>query len=197
VTSDPAGAALAVEVADVAARAGRRTLVLDLSGASQGPPWMPDDNEVVPEADPGGRQFDLLSAQCGEDPRAAYNNPTRVRKGLDGLLERYDVLIVHGAGLLEGGDRINMVAVCAATDGAILVCPTGEVGVPDVQRAVQLLHGAGAKVVGTVLDDRANPLLADDVARVVSRALAFAPGLGARVAGRIRRSSLLRAPLFP
>ncbi|MDX2158559.1 MAG: hypothetical protein SFW09_18825 [Hyphomicrobiaceae bacterium] len=198
VETDPVTTSLAKDVAEVAARSGRRTLVLDLAGSSTAPGWLPGDDMVEPAPDATGRKFDSLRAPAGAAARAAYNNPERVGDALDGLLASYDLVILCTAGLIDDrDDRVNAVAAGAATDGIILVCPTGLVTVTKLQRAMQLVAAAGGKVVGTVLDDRANPLLVDELSDVVQRTLAFVPPVGRWLAERVRRSEFLRTPIHP
>jgi hypothetical protein len=189
--------ALVREVAEVTGLSGLRTLVLDVSGSNVGPAWVPHAAEVVPVADPQGLHFDVLSSPASSQARATYNNPARVAAALDGLLERYDLVLIAAAGVTDDDDdRINAVAACAAADGIVMVCPMAEVPVALVERAMQLVTAAGGKVVGTVTDDRSNPTIGDDMARATRRLLSFAPGLADRIAGWLSRRELLRAPVF-
>lgn len=196
VEADAGTLALACDLAEVSARSGLRTLVLDLTGDLGGPTWEPGVDTASPEPDLNGRRFDRLTASMSADGRAAFNNPARVSAELDRQFENYGLIVLHIAGLVQDGrGRINSVAAGAAADGIVLLCPTGGVRLATARSVMSDLTAAGGKVIGTVLDDRSNPNLGDDIARAAEHVLPFLPGIAATIAGWARRSPFLRTPI--
>ncbi|MEZ5853690.1 MAG: hypothetical protein R3D67_02695 [Hyphomicrobiaceae bacterium] len=197
VDTDPASRTLAVQVAAVAAGSGRRTLLIDLADGGEGGHWHPGKSDAPVGKDAAGRGFDTLSAPDDEEGRAAFNNPSRISEALDGLLETYDLVLLHASGLItDGAWPVNPIAACAATEGVVMVLPVGEVPAQKLERSVALLEAAGARVVGTVIDDRGNPSLGDDMARGAERVFSFAPPIGRWLAKKLRGSDFLRTPIF-
>lgn len=195
---DVATAEVAREVADVCARSGRKTLVIDLSGSEIGPSWMPGCETSEPTVDADGGAFHVLSAPNTFAARSAYNNQTRLAEALNQQFASYDLIVLYLAGLSDAKDgRINGIAAAAAADGIVIVCPTNEATTAAMHDAMELVSAAGGKVVGTVLDDRNNPMLSAEVARAARRTLSFIPPLARWAETRVLRSPLLRTPLFP
>ncbi len=197
VDDDAATRELAVAVAAVAARSGRSTLLVDLANGGQGASWQPSDAAVPIGPDVQGRGFDVLSAPVDEEGRAAFNNPTRIGEALDAMLDKYELVLLHVPALLaESGSPVNPIAACAATQGVVLELTVGDVSATRLERAVALLEAAGAHVVGTIVDDRNNPSLGEDMACAAENMFRFAPPLARWFAGKLRASEFLRTPIF-
>lgn len=194
--TDQASAETARQVADVAGRAGRKVVVIDLSGTAIGPTWLPGGS-AMPEPDPAGGAFHCVSAPTTLEARAAYNDQLRMSAAIDRQFADYDLVILSLAGLGEiSGDRINAVAAGAAADGIVVVCPTNLTTQSQIQDAMELVEAAGGKVVGCVMDDRANPTLASEVGTSLRQSLWFLPPLARWAAKRAERSSLLQCPTY-
>lgn len=194
--TDSGSAETARQVANVAGRAGRKVVVIDLSGTTIGPTWLPGES-AMPEQDPAGGSFHCVSAPSTLEARAAYNDQLRVSAAIDRQFADYDLVILSLAGLGEvSGDRINAVAAGAAADGIVVVCPTNMTMQSQMQDAMELVEAAGGKVVGCIMDDRANPSLASEVGLSLRRSLRFVPPLARWAGKRFERSALLQCPRY-
>ncbi len=197
VKHDPAWSAMARDVASVCAKAGLRSVVVDVSGSEIGPSWIPGDGRAQPAPDADDPSIDVVSAANSIQARAAFNNRSRLSVGLTEELAGYDLVVLSLAGLGEDrDDRVNAVAAASAADGVLLVCPTNQIAQSEFQDTINAVLGAGGTIVGTVMDDRSNPMLGDDMARVAQRALGFMPPLARWAAKRLRSSAALNSPIY-
>ncbi|MBA2670119.1 MAG: polysaccharide biosynthesis tyrosine autokinase, partial [Gemmatimonadetes bacterium] len=73
-----------------------------------------------------------------------------VRQLLRRLCERFDMIVIDTPPLLAGADASNL---GAAADGVLLVVRAGSTAKNAATHALAQLHSAGAKVVGSVLND--------------------------------------------
>ena len=78
-------------------------------------------------------------------------SPEAVREALEWGASGYDWIIVDGPPVLESPDAAPIAAVA---DGVVMVIEAGRTKKPVLQRAVELLRKAGARVLGSVLNRR-------------------------------------------
>ncbi|MGN7613791.1 CpsD/CapB family tyrosine-protein kinase [Magnetococcales bacterium HHB-1] len=85
--------------------------------------------------------------------------------------------------------------VSSHCEGTLLIVLAGVTSTVSVQTATQKLSDAGARLVGTVFNDRFNPSLADELCRETHRFDRWLPKLMQKLRSRIRRSALLTVPV--
>jgi hypothetical protein len=197
--------ALIRDVASVTGSAGVATLVIDLTGErgavggiSNGARWMPRGNvtqAIRPIA--SGHGFDVVSCALGESARASFNDPRRVKEGLSVQFAGYDLVLLDLPGLLEQDNRhLNAVAVAAACEGVVLVCATGEELAGEISDAVSLVRAAGGTFMGSILDDRSNPTVAQEIGRFAVQRRSFARLLPRRVLAWLAKRSSMSIPIY-
>ncbi len=86
---------------------------------------------------------------------------------------------------------LSGVTVAAAADATILVTLAGRTPASQIRAARDALNAAGARLIGTVLNDRDNPSLLSELERETYRVAPLLPRLMANLRGRMRRSALL------
>lgn len=181
--------------------AGKSTLVVDLNLHA---PMM---EPALPLEDRAERR-PLLAAPG----LVSYSGDDQVYTGITAPSGRAVVMRLSEPGVLEGqieqwrgtfdtvlidtppvnhvnGRNIPAERICAACEGALLVVLAGYTTEPMVHSAAEKLGQAGARLVGTVLNDRDNPPLRDELLREASRLEPLWPRLAAwlkRLIGRNR-----------
>ena len=78
-------------------------------------------------------------------------SPDSVREALEWGANGYDWIVIDGPPVLESPDAAPIAAVA---DGVVMVVEAGRTKKPVLQRAVELLRKAGARVLGSVLNRR-------------------------------------------
>ena len=82
-------------------------------------------------------------------------------------------------------------AVAAAAEATVLVALAGVTPIPVIRDAWNRLEGAGAHLLGTVLNDRDNPSLLAELERETFRLSRWLPGAMAALRRRLQRATLL------
>lgn len=196
---------------------GRRTLLVDLNLDNPGlsnrlgverAPWRVDTPEVIDTSRgvdatlasqapiPSNAGVRLLSAPTGtlEDEQALmrFREPAPLRGAIERWLEQYDV-VIFDTSPLNAINRANIPAerISAACDGALLVVLAGRTPEASIRAAKAKLDAAGVNLLGSVLNDRFNPTLADELCRETERLDRLLPRSMARLRKAIRSSSFL------
>ena len=133
----------------------------------------------------------VLAALRPEDAEA-WRNPA----ALAGQAARWEAdwgLVVFDTAPIISLDQepVPATAVASAAECAVLVTLAGRTSVTTIREARARLAGAGANLIGTVLNDRDNPSLLTELEREAHRFGRYMPGRLAWVRNRLRRAPLL------
>jgi Mrp family chromosome partitioning ATPase len=94
----------------------------------------------------------LFVLPAGDDARRARLYSTaQLRRTLDAAGNRFDWIVIDGPPVLDSPDSASLSAL---SDGVVLVVQAGRTKRPVLTRAVELLHKAGARTLGSVLNRR-------------------------------------------
>lgn len=206
VTSADEGEGVTTLVVALAKRhrySGRSTLVVDLNlhrptlhkrfGLSF-IPSAPDGvhgPDALPRVDLGER-LTVMPAPTNRGEAVQLRDAHRFAEYLEVWLAQYDVVLFDSTPL-NGSNKGNIPAerIAHGCDGCILVVLAGVTPASAVRAALDKLKSAGVVPVGTVLNDRYNPSLAEELRRETQRFDRHLPGFTQRLRGRIRASRLL------
>jgi len=131
-------------------------------------------------------------ARPSPDAANAWRDPARLAAQVAAWRAEWDHVVFDTAPILaKDAPGVPPLSVAAAAEATILVVLAGRTAASDVRDAHQRLERAGARLVGTVLNDRDNPSLLAEMEREAGRLERIAPGLVRRIRGGLRRSSLL------
>ena len=186
---------VARSTAEVFARAGFKTLLIDLTAPIQpthvGPHW-PGRDEVKKCISHREGTSDRLIARPTPSTASTLNNVEAVRQALAVELAEYARVVIDMPAILAVDDhRINPVAAAAACDCVILVCVRGGVTQERLSRALQMTRAAGANITGIVLNDRNHSTVGVDLARLGRRLFRWAPRIADWIERRALESELL------
>ena len=106
--------------------------------------------------------------------------------------EQFDAIIIDTSAI-NAVNRGNIPAetVCANCDGTIMVVLAGQTTQTNLRLAYSRLTGAGAKLLGTVINDRSNPSLATELIRETWRVNTLLPTVMERFRTYFRNSPFL------
>jgi len=181
---------------------GKKTLLVDLNMYH---PSVDKRFVVLSKSDANLSNSDKLSVMNAEGTNicivtapTADSNQLRLRErdvlkmNIDSWRKAYDSIIIDTSPL-NAINRSNIPAetVCSLSDGGILVVLAGKTTEISVQGAYTRLANAGARLLGTVINDRFNPSLSSELVRETYRLEKHLPGLMAKVRGMIRCSKFL------
>lgn len=197
---------LAYALAQRAAAAGRNTLLVDfnlyrpiLNDLTNTPrqAWSPEDDTgdkaIVrfPE-----QSFAILPAPIGASAAAPFREHHVLEERLKLWLEEFDVIVADTSPLNNVNARnIPAELVCSSCDATILVVLSGRTAETNIRRAVERLRDAQANLIGTVLNDRYNPHLAEEMIRETRRLDKWVPGIMEKIRRKIRNSPLFMAKI--
>jgi hypothetical protein len=179
-------------LAAFAARSGRRTVLLEmarpLTAAASG--WRLD-------AEPGGLTerdaagFDRLAVAGASDGRSV-TDIARLRRGMDEHLAGFDTIVADIAPLRDIGTRaVDGPAAAAACGRIYLVALAGQIDRAAFAATMSLLDASRITLAGLILNDRANPTLAAELAREAGRLRILAPRLSRWLARKALESRFL------
>ena len=96
--------------------------------------------------------------------------PGILEQCIEEWLQQYDTVIIDTSPLTRiNAQNIPPERVAAACDGALLVVLAGQTSEAAINNAVTKLHTANAQLLGSVLNDRDNPTLKNELLREVQR----------------------------
>jgi hypothetical protein len=173
-----------------AALGGGRALYVNLdSGASAAGTGLAAPPDIIL---PGEQAGIGVLARPSADAANAWRDPARLATQVAAWRAEWDHVVFDTAPIL-GRDLpgVPPLSVAAAAEATILVVLAGRTAASDLRDAHQRLDRAGARLIGTVLNDRDNPSLLAEMEREAGRLERIAPGLVRRIRGGLRRSSLL------
>jgi protein-tyrosine kinase len=94
----------------------------------------------------------LATAALGEDLRRAGGRaPAAARATLQALSAQFDWVVVDGPPVLEAPESVDLAPLVG---GVVLVIRSGYTKRPVAQRAAEMLHKSGVRVLGSVLNRR-------------------------------------------
>lgn len=173
-------------------RAGRKTLLIDLSKTGRteddAADWIPGETLAANAIVIGDDGIATLAARASAAGRARFNNVDRVKHVLEQDFAGYEHIILDLAAV---GDKtsegLSPLAAARAADAVILVALTGLTYRAELAAATQALRQVGANVAGVVLNDQFCATLGEEIADVAySRLGRWFP----RTAERIARKAL-------
>lgn len=141
---------IAATAAEIAARSGGRTLLLDLSQPYTALPA--DDPWTEREALSGG--FDRRQARTDRDGALRFNNVGWLRGLLSADEASTDIVILDLPPVAAARDRLNPLAAAAACDAVILVCARGRSTPGSVESTAATLRSARVRLAGCILNHR-------------------------------------------
>lgn len=122
----------------------------------------------------------------------AWRDPARLAEAIEGWHNKYETVVLDAAPLLaRGAQGLPGLTVAAAAEACLLVVLAGVTPGSAVREAREALGKSGARLLGSVLNDRDNPSLLTELEREAGRIGRIAPGFSARVIAALRRSNLL------
>ncbi len=193
------GVSLLVDaIARRAAYAGKRVLIVDLNLFHPRPLPVPDSqarwckgeppqpiNTAVEGVDlvpvPDDKKSQILVREVGH---------------LEGLMEQwcgdYDQLLLDTSPISRNNHgNIPATRVLQAASASVLTLAAGVTTLPQLRAAMAELEAADVRLLGTVLNDRYNPCLRDELLREVARISSMFPRISAWLSGKISASQLL------
>ena len=186
-------------------QSGRSTLVLDLNlnrptldqaynverlAARQH--LLPGPARVSLPTEAGDVELGLVCAPIERQNIVPLREPGMLEAEIARLLEHYDNVIVATTAInLRTGALLPGERVAAACDGTLLSVMSGQTGAPCLERCVERLSEAGARLLGLVMNDRDNPPLKNEIIREVKRLERFAPRVARWLSERVSASRLL------
>lgn len=193
-----AGASTAArELAATFARAGRSTLLVDLSrpmSATAADPGV-EPTSALTHAPHISNETGLAELTITPTPESLprFSNPDRLRRVLDTDLAQYETVIIDLPPVGEIDDTaINPVAAARAADAVFLVASTGTTRRDELAAASQVLRQVGAPLAGVIMNDRDCSTLGEQLARTALHGLGpIMPRLGHHIAARALASSYL------
>ena len=179
-------------LAEYASRAGKKTLLVDLSEpleirAGAEPRHAGQIGDVVPN--PAG--FDLKRAP-DDGSGASLTNSAYLREIIEGNTTPYDCVVVDIPPISEIGTRAADGAAASAACGEIyLITLAGQIDRASFASCLNLLAASSVRLAGLVLNDRYNPTLAAEMAREAGRLRVVSPKLSRWLARKALASRFL------
>lgn len=183
---------LAIALATRAARAGMKTLLVDLNlhrpavadrmGLPR-TPWHRDPVAATPAA-VASCGFDVLGAPLTDGAGAPSTSLELldVAEALNGWSARYDRIVVDASPLtVRNRGLLPADLVAASVDAVVLAVMAGRTRLTQVDAALGLLKRVGAPIAGIVMNDRDNPSLRAEILREIQRLDRLVPGLSPRI----------------
>jgi Mrp family chromosome partitioning ATPase len=193
---------IAYALARRTAAAGKKTLLVDFNMATPSvgvrlalvsKTWQPGSDSAVDAIHPLGstRLYALPAPSCTVDAWA-FREVSQLSAQIAQWHKDYEVVIADTSSLTKRNrGNIPPEVVCAACSGTVLVVRSGRTREVNVIEARDRLDRAGARILGSVMNDMNAPGLAAELMRETRRLDRFAPKTMEKLRGVIRRSSLL------
>ncbi len=128
----------------------------------------------------------------GVDGADGWREPAMISARLVGWRQQWSMVVFDTAPLRSREEgALSAVTVAQAADATILVTLAGRTPASHIREARDALTTAGARLIGTVLNDRDNPSLLSEMERETDRFSPLFPRLMAGLRRRMRSSALL------
>ncbi len=192
---------LAYALARRAAANGKKTLLVDFNTARPsvaprlGYPdaaWRPANQTWKDAAIDCGIGLSLLPAPVGSEGVLNLRETSRLKSLVDEWECTFEVVIFDTSPLTSANQaNIPPERIAAIADGSILVTLAARTAETKVTEALSKLRSADARLLGSVLNDRYNPGVADELCRETHRLDRFVPNLMAAARRIIRAHPFL------
>ncbi len=193
---------IAYALARRAAEAGRRTLLVDLNTANptvasrlglEGEDWSPDGAaDLQGVIDLPGIQMSILSAPVATAHILNIREDGKLRAAIAAWRKVFDCIIIDTSPLTRSNQRnVSPDMVAACSDCAIFVVLAGRTAETKVSEAIARLRTSGTNIVGTIINDRYNPSLCNELCRETYRLEKRLPKLMGRLRSFFRRNAFL------
>ncbi|MEL7487201.1 MAG: hypothetical protein AAGJ87_08305 [Pseudomonadota bacterium] len=182
---------------------GARTLLIDLNMAHPytteilalpQSPWRLSDSDAVCDAifEIPTRSLSILTPPSGAGVPLREQSEIAVRRFLDTLKERFDVVVIDGPGVIDrGAVGVSALLLAACCDAVLLGVSTGETATAAVAAAKARFDARNISLSGVVMDDAAFPPLKEELRRQASKISPIAPKVANWLVARINASRLL------
>jgi len=193
---------LAYALAQRCEAAGRNTLLIDLNlfhpsldarfGVAR-QDWIEPDGSLRIEAGQApGSNLTLLAAPNNGVGAIRLREKTVLEQKIAVWREQFDAIIIDTSAI-NAVNRGNIPAetVCANCDGTIMVVLAGQTTQTSLRLAYSRLSSAGAKLLGTVINDRSNPSLGTELIRETLRFNSLLPTVMGKMRDYFRNSAFL------
>ena len=109
------------------------------------------------------------------------------------FLKEFDVIIIDTAPLLDDEvcENIPSLSVCGACEEALMVVLSGRTVESDIIESYKKLKQVGAKLSGTIINDRYSSNIADELCREISRIEDYFPSIALYLKDKVRNSVFL------
>lgn len=185
---------LAGALARRAALGGGRALYVNLRAApgpdaAQPDPGPPASEDAILPGDLPGLGLLMRPSAAAV---AAWRDAARLGAQLASWQRDWDHVVLDTAPVLSPDPRaVPALSAAAAAEATVLLVLAGRTAAARVREARERLDQAGARLLGSVLNDRDNPSLLAEMEREVGRLARFAPGLARALRARLQGSALL------
>ena len=184
-------------LAKVFAQSGRKTLLMDLSGAAPVggalAEWAPGEPLPPGAIVSGPDGLAVLSVARGTTTRSHFNNVELLQAAFQRDFFGYNSIVVDLPALdnIEAGS-LNPVVIARAADAVFVVALTGYTARDDLAAASQKLRQVGAPVSGVIMNDQYCATLGEEIAAVSQKRLApIFPRLARSIASKAQSSTYL------
>ena len=182
---------VAITLARRVAATGANVLVVDLNlsrpglGVALNLPLEPGEIDMVEP------RLGILAMPSDEEVHL-WREPARLIAQAERWRQRWDLVIFDCApALAPRPGLIPGTAVAMAAEATLLVTLAGRTPASVIRDAWNRLHGAGAHMLGSVLNDRDNPSLLAELQRETHRLSRWLPTSMARLRARLQSATLL------
>ena len=183
---------IALTLARRAATAGASVLLVDLSGDGAGSAQalgMQAEPEAIVTL-PGTRLAVLGRPSVAQ--ALAWREPAQLIAQVEQWRDRWDLVVFDAPPVLpRTPGAMTGAGAAMAAEGTVLVTLAGRTPAPVIRDAWNRLEGAGAKLLGAVMNDRDNPSLLAELEREADRLAKWLPRLMAALRVRLHRATLL------
>jgi len=182
--------------------AGRSTLVVDLNLLNAGLSscfevqkthwegfWMAETEVALPDGLDG---LAVLPPPSDLNQLIKLREPDVLERAIQEWKQRYDVVLIDTPPLnnLNAG-TISSPRICSACDSVVLVVLAGETTDSMVEVSVKKLMEADARLLGTVINDRDNPILKQELLRELDRLERYLPRMTEWLRDKVTTSKML------
>ncbi|SON53128.1 AAA family ATPase [Vibrio tapetis] len=126
----------------------------------------------------------------------AYKDPTNMQLAVTDWLEKYDRVIVDTSPLLQvNRGNIPAQSVASACDETILVTLGGTTNANQVSQAMTMLKAGNTHLLGSVLNLRDQPTLAEELSREVQRVKIIPQSWRNKISKSLMKNAFLNLPV--
>lgn len=124
-----------------------------------------------------------------------FQDKAKMRMMIERLHQDFDLIIADMPSILNHEMDIQVEILCSGFDASLLMVLSGETMEPDIAQASDLMNKAGVRILGSIINDRYTPTLANEIKREIDRFLRRFPGLCRTLNKHIDESAFLNQVL--